>query len=609
MQTLKQYAIDFETFYSKEYSIADLGNYGYTHHPEFNAYMLSVAGDDGFEWVGSPADFDWKMLNGQVAVAHNAGFEAAVIARLKELDIVPQELEFAAFHDTADLAAYLGFPRSLAAAAEHLLGVKPDKGIRDKAKGKRWEDMTEGFKKDMTQYAMDDSRLELQLWLKYGHLWPDWEREISRLTREMCIGGLPVNLAALEDAISTLDALLWHTRKMIPWAEDPDAPALSPKSVALECRKHGIEPPKSMAKDSDVFQEWLDKHGKQFPWAKAMGSYRSINNFLKKLTTMRDRTVPSDYNAKDYPIMPYGLKYAGAHTLRDSGDTGFNVQNLPRGAMFAEEIKDMTEKESDGIDIRGLISAPEGKILGVVDLSAIEPRVITYFAEDWELLEMFSQGYDPYEAWARTAEGYIDPRPLAEVDSNLRKICKVKVLGLGYGAGAEKLTLISWNLAKLELDLAQATEIVEKFRARPFIPKLWRKLENAMRMRGGQDFTMELPSGREMRYRDVRNYAGLTAGIPRMGKMMRLGFWGGTLVENLVQATSRDIFMDGVLRLHQAGLPPILRVHDEAVCLLDEATAESDLKRMISILSTSPSWMQDLPVGAAGHLCKEYSKG
>ena len=43
---------------------------------------------------------------------------------------------------------------------------------------------------------------------------------------------------------------------------------------------------------------------------------------------------------------------------------------------------------------------------------------------------------------------------------------------------------------------------------------------------------MELPSGREMRYRDVRSFAGLNAVIPRMGKMMRLGFWGGTLTEN-----------------------------------------------------------------------------
>jgi DNA polymerase len=111
-----------------------------------------------------------------------------------------------------------------------------------------------------------------------------------------------------------------------------------------------------------------------------------------------------------------------------------------------------------------------------------------------------------------------------------------------------------------------------------------------------------------MRYRDVKTFSGLTAVIPRMGKMMRLGFWGGTLVENLVQATSRDIFMDRVLRLKEAGLPPILRVHDEAVCLLPTATAEQDLQKMVAIMSAPPEWMSELPLGAAGHLCKRYSK-
>jgi hypothetical protein len=160
-------AFDYETFYSKDYSIRDLGNYGYTHHEQFDAYMLSVAGEDGFTWVGDPKDFDWSYFNGKLLVAHNAGFEAAVTERLVELAICPG-FDAVALVDTADLAAYLGVPRSLAAAAEQLLGVKLDKSTRDMAKGLKWRDMTLDQQAEMTEYALSDAVNELRLWLEHG---------------------------------------------------------------------------------------------------------------------------------------------------------------------------------------------------------------------------------------------------------------------------------------------------------------------------------------------------------------------------------------------------------------------------------------------------------
>ncbi len=90
---------------------------------------------------------------------------------------------------------------------------------------------------------------------------------------------------------------------------------------------------------------------------------------------------------------------------------------------------------------------------------------------------------------------------------------------------------------------------------------------------------------------------------------MPLKFWGGALTENLVQGCARDVFMDRVLDLVKHGMPPILRVHDEAVCLFSEATADMDLVQMISIMSTPPEWMPELPISASGHLCKNYTKG
>jgi DNA polymerase len=360
-----------------------------------------------------------------------------------------------------------------------------------------------------------------------------------------------------------------------------------------------------MAKDSEEFAEWLRQNGEELPWARAIGSYRSINAFLKKLQTMQTRTKADGW-------MPYGLKYAGAHTLRDSGDSGLNVQNLPREPMFAKELAAAgitDEIYAEGVDLRSMITAPEGYMLGVADLSAIEPCVLAVLSEDWELVEKLKTGMDIYEAWARVHEGYTDPRPLKGTDDKLRYMIKTKVLGLGYGAGPDKYIVIAKNLAKLDIPFAKAKEVVDVFRSKPHIPGLWRKLEGGMRQSPMQDFRISLPSGRDLLYRSVRTLSGLSAIIPRTGKMMRLSFWGGALTENLVQACARDVFMDRVLALIDAGLPPILRVHDEAVCLFPLATANADLDRMVKIMSTPPEWMTGLPIAASGHLCRKYTKG
>lgn len=597
---MKIFAIDYETFYSKDYSVRDLGNYGYTHHPEFDAYLLSVAGED-FEWVGNPKDFDWSILKGALILAHNAGFEYAVSKRLLELGIITWDIDDHVLMDTADLAAYCGYPRSLAAASEHMLKVKLDKAPRDKAKGKKWRDMTPEFQSNMKHYALGDAKNELKLWLIWNHMWPEWERELSIETRKMCWRGVPVDIEKVDEAISKLQILLWKVRSQIPWTNDPDAKTLSPKLAAEECRKHGVTPPKSMAKDSEEFAEWLRQHGDDLPFARAMGSYRSINGFLKKLEVMKLRTKTDGF-------MPIGLKYAGAHTLRDSGDAGFNVQNLPRDPMFEDELKNFLNEESEGIDVRGMIVAPPGYILSVCDLRAIEPCCTASLSGDEEMVKLLKAGMDPYEASARATSGYTDPRPLEEVDPEQRKYEKVKVLGCGYGAGAEKVQIIAKTLVGLELTLQQAAAIVASVRGRKFIPKLWYRLERAMRRSVGQTFEMELPSGRVMRYRDVRDYGGLSALTPRLGQMLRQKYWGGTLMENLIQSSARDVFMWHILQIIHEGLPPILRVHDEAVGLHKIENAEAELKTIEQIMSTPPDWWLDLPVSAKGYLCQKYEK-
>lgn len=80
------------------------------------------------------------------------------------------------------------------------------------------------------------------------------------------------------------------------------------------------------------------------------------------------------------------------------------------------------------------------------------------------------------------------------------------------------------------------------------------------------------------------------------------------IAHNCTQGVARDVFADCVLRLEAAGYSLILHAHDEAVCLVDEATAEADCAAIEKIMSTPPEWMPTLPQAAEAHVCSLYTK-
>jgi len=594
MQTI---SLDYETEYSKDYSIRDMGAWAYCNDPRFNAYLLAVAWEDGRTWIGNPKDFDWESINGLDWVAANAGFEWEVTERLRKDGVVPAHIKPRKIYDVLDLSRYLGYPGNLNAACQYLLNVKIDKGMRDRAKNQTWVSMSPDFQDAMKQYALLDAVHELSIWQKHGHKMPEDERMLSRLTRIMCRQGVPIDVPAVDDAISKLEAYLADIRSRIPWTTDPTIPVMSPKAMAKECLKKGVAPPTSMAKDSEAFAAWLKEHGDMFPFAVAIGQYRSANNLLKKLQTMKRRTRLDG-------VMPFGLKYFGGHTGRDSGDSGFNVQNLHREPYTCTP----TKGEHFKIDLRGMIAAPTGKLLLIADEVAIEPCVLAVLSEDKELLKRLSTGEDVYEAWARLTKGYADPRPLNDVDPRMRRLCKVEQLGLSYGAGVEKCIKIAKMWAGIDLTYQQAQLQVAKFRERPFIPRFWQKLESLMTRSAGEDFQFELPSGRIMNYRKVQTVNGLSAEIPKLGQMLRCRFWGGAICENIIQSVGRDVFMHHILELQKKGINIICRIHDEVLCLVDEDKAEESLKLALQIMSTPPPWLTNLPIRAAGHLSQKYCK-
>jgi len=289
--------------------------------------------------------------------------------------------------------------------------------------------------------------------------------------------------------------------------------------------------------------------------------------------------------------MPYGLKYAGANpTLRWSGDSGVNIQNLPRKEMF-------------GVNLRGLIKAPEGFKLIAVDLSQIEPRCLAYLAGDTTLLEFIRKSDDLYDAQARAWGLHDGPEPLRSFPEK-RHLVKGLNLGLGYQMGAAKFSKVA------NVPAAEAERLTKMYRTKNAkTVQLWKKLERALRMSSGKDFTLELPSGREMVYEQISTTGdGVSGVICRMGKMMRQKLFSGRLVENACQGFARDVFAEKLLNIEAAGIRILFTVHDEVVCLAPEDKAEETLTTVLEIMHESPEWAAELPLAAEGKITDRYEK-
>lgn len=589
-------AIDWETCYNNGRDINTLGVYGYLEHPETEIYLVGVYGE-GIEYSGPPEGAPWDKIVGKEWVSHNRSFDAAVHKTAIAKGQIPAWAQPKDWQCSADLCAYIQSPRALAKAMKALCGIEISKGVRDRMKGQKWATMTPEFKQEAIDYTLDDSKACYMLWEQYNHLWPEWERDLSKHTTMMTARGIGLDMAKVEEGLEELKQAMFKAEKDIPWVSDDVGPA-GRKALAEECRKVGVPPPASTAQNSPEFEDWVDAYGDKAPFIAALRDWRKTKRLHDVFQAFKTRSKAG--------TLRFSLRYAGAcHTGRWSGDAGLNLQNLARDP-FKSRYSDRAFYS------RECLMAPEGYTFVGADLAQIEARVILWLAGDTAALEPIRRGQCIYEVHGRRFKGYTDPRPLkelAETDKamkKLRQLCKAEYLGLGYGMGAPRFMATAKAQLGMDIGAAEAEAIVKGFRkANKGITKLWETLETAICRPGRQ--SMELPSGRIIRYFDVYNDSSSWRGrVERGGPAVKL--YGGHLTENLTQATARDVIADSILKVERAGMPVVLHVHDEIVTCVREEDAEDALRELTRIMSTPPEWAPDLPVGVDARISKRYWK-
>ena len=259
----------------------------------------------------------------------------------------------------------------------------------------------------------------------------------------------------------------------------------------------------------------------------------------------------------------------------------------------------------------------------VADFSAIEARVIAWLAgEEWRQ-KVFAEGKDIYCASASQMFGV--PVEKHGVNGHLRQKGKIAELALGYGGSVGALKA----MGALEMGLAEEElqPLVQAWRdANPFITQLWwdvdRAAMDAVRYRfktetHGITFTYKsgmlfitLPSGRQLAYVKPKigenQFGGeciTYEGVGGTKKWERLNSYGPKFVENIVQATARDILCYAMTTLRHCSI--VMHIHDEVVI---EADRRMSLEAVCEQMGRTPPWAEGLQLRADGYETDFYKK-
>lgn len=122
-----------------------------------------------------------------------------------------------------------------------------------------------------------------------------------------------------------------------------------------------------------------------------------------------------------------------------------------------------------------------------------------------------------------------------------------------------------------------------------------------------------LPSGRHLAYPRARVVPGKFErpaidymGLDTASRWTRIPSYGPKLVENIVQAVSRDLLGNALRRLHDSGFATVIHVHDEVV--VEEPLDGRGIDDVIGRMTLLPDWAQGLPLDADGYACDFYRK-
>lgn len=657
--------LDFETY--SELNIKEVGGFRYAEDSSTEILIMAFAlGKGPIVVVDMTKKWD-KCLSkleplfnhihkGGFVAAHNAHFERSIWEKTKQGKRFPVRPRPRQWDCTAARARMLAIPGSLEGAAD-AVGLNINKDKRGQALINKFskpqirrskgvvisshritsKDDPEDFKAFM-EYCARDVAVERELDLILPLL-SEKEAKAFEVDYEINDRGMPVNLEAARIAEAWIEE---YSEKLVKRAEEISG--YRPSQVQKT-------------------REWLETRGVRLPnlqydtVSKVLRDGKApsdVNEFLESRIEL-SRAGTKKLKALQATASPDGRIRGGflfsAASTRRWSSTGMQMHNLqkPEGGTDPELVFECLDSDPRLLEhffvrpltalaqsVRGFLQAPGTfgeKVMHVSDYSSVEPRGLAWMAgEEW-MLEAYRNKEDLYRITAGRVYGK-NPDKLAK-EGPERFMGKQLVLGCGYGMGPPRFVETVARFG-MQISLESSQEAVMGYRhSVPRILKFWKDMERGciqatrewrdirigkVRFRPevyGKNFEVlhvDMPSGSiSYPWPSVGEQEWYGRMKPRFEFYKPLGSsfihtdtFGGSIVENIIQALCRDILRDGLIAASEAGLKVVGHVHDEGISLGEDKKEE--LEFLSHCLSQSSPWAEGFPIEMEGYSSPVYKK-
>lgn len=603
---LTKVTLDFETYYDVKQSLTKLTTMDYVRHDNFKVWGVGIkVEDEPTQWYGEDeaedaiCSIDWDTT---ALICHNTPFDGFILTDY-------YKVKPAYYIDTAAMARGNN-PSKSARLKDVAKRLFPDDETMRKGdeliNAKGIFDLPPDIEESIASYCIQDVDLTWAIYNKFAATYPQKELDLIDLTTRMfCEPSLKIDRERLT---KYYESELSSNESTILGSGIPKDVLSSNNKFSDLIQDLGITVPmKPSPSDSTKKIPALGKNDAGFKQMAAM--YPEHDHIWKarvaiksRLTETRSKRFLDAADENDY--IPAPLRYYAAHTGRFGGTEKLNMQNLPRGG-----------------ELRKCLIAPEDHLIYVADLSNIEARMLAWLAGEANLLQQFRNGDDIYSNFASV----IYNKPIDKTENPTERfVGKTAILGLGYGMGHEKFkaTLKSGAMGPaMDFDIEESRRIVNTYRnTYSGIKNLWYKLEDFLKLSMHKDNegmtygpltighnSIILPNNMSLTYNNLRSSMN---GLIFDSKLKSEYTYGGKITENVVQALSRIIITDSMLRLAKS-VPNgkiALTVHDEIIIVAPDTDPHATMNKIINDMCVAPDWALDIPLDAEGGFDTSYSK-
>ena len=627
--------LDFETFYSQQYSLNKMPIVEYINHREFHIHGVGVKyGNRATRYIEGKTNIAKYLINTfssgnkHTLLCHNTHFDGLILST--KFNVTPYR-----YADTMALARglYPGLGASLARLCELCFPDDPTirKGIElEESKGQRFLDKKQA--KVLSDYCKNDVNLTRACYdYLVDNLCEEEHELIHIITRMFCEPMLILNKKLVAEVYKELIQAKENTinaaLSIVPQSKIPKnikhflgSPLLFPAfikslgiKVPMKISKTTNKPIPAFANDDLDFQKLQVDYPQYEELWDARIAVKSTQE-ISRCTRLLNSTVKRNR-------LPVPLKYSGAaNTHRLGGDGGINLQNLGRKSR-----------------LRSALTAPRGYKVVVIDSANIEARVVCALAGQDDVITMFKQGIDTYCIMAERIYGHTVVKHRSKEDDDWRFVGKVARLMLGYGAGSAKFahTLRSGGQGeKVPITDADASHIVYGvFRPdNAKIVKLWGIADGWIQHMNNEKAKpityncitiryrcLELPNGMLLHYPNLKWTPDNPLEDAGRGQWSyfdgtkRVNIYGGKIIENVVQALARIIVFYQMIGIDQFLLKEkigrtVHTIHDETVSLVHTKASQYAANYMLEAMRKAPYWMPDIPLEAEYTIGDVYEK-